>query len=110
MSYTAKSDRLETRILGFFPSPGRGLEERILKLSATERGCSLRRYVRIELSPLLIQRVGGHRFAGSAVPVAGVAQVSLLAMKVGMNPVPVDGTGTLANIVRLMPVAFGVPP
>ena len=64
------------------PSGGEEHEEEEVRKSGLQQ---LRRH----LLPLLLERAGRHRLAGAAVPAAGVGQVALLAVQVGVHPVAV---------------------
>ena len=53
---------------------------------------------------------GGGGLAGSAVPVGGVAGVTLLPVEVGVDPGAVGGVDVLGGFVGCGPVALGVVP
>src|SRR5260370_16180433 len=60
--------------------------------------------------PLGGQRPGRDRLAGAAIPAAGVAEIALLAVEIGMDPGTDRVVLGLSAFMRLLPVALAVPP
>ena len=59
---------------------------------------------------LLVERRRATRLVGAAIPVARVRDVAFFAMEIGVHPGCIRGLFGLGEFVRLVPVAFGVPP
>ena len=60
--------------------------------------------------PLGLERAGRDRLAGGAVPVAGIGQIALDAVQIGVHPGGVRAFVVHDDLVRLVPVALGGPP
>ena len=63
-----------------------------------------------DLLPFRVERQHAVRLTGLSVPVAGVPFVAFLAMEVGVHPGCIRSVFRLRDFVRLVPVAFGLPP
>src|SRR5688572_2917457 len=63
-----------------------------------------------QLFPFRVERQGRRGGAGAAVPVFGVRLVAFLAMQVGMDMRAISVVALLRALMRLVPVAPGIPP
>ena len=63
-----------------------------------------------DLEPLLLKRPLGWSLVSPLVPVPSVGSISFFAVQVGMNPGARRALVLLCRLMRLLPIAFGIPP
>src|SRR5260370_15853749 len=60
--------------------------------------------------PLGGKRPGRDRFAGAAIPAAGIAEIALLAVEIRMDPCADRVVLRLSAFMRLLPITLSIPP
>jgi hypothetical protein len=63
-----------------------------------------------DAQPLRIERLAAHGLTCPPLPIGGITLIAFLAVQVGMHPRTVTPFVLLGGFVRLLPIAFAIPP